>query len=64
MGGVGDLSRSVADGIAGLVGGAIAALVDAFWTIVHQGQAILPGPLFPVVVGGLFLALLLWTLRK
>ncbi|HEX7950054.1 MAG TPA: hypothetical protein VF494_06880 [Candidatus Limnocylindrales bacterium] len=64
MGGVGDVTRSVADGISGLIGGAIAALGDAFSTIVSQGQAILPGPLFPIVVGGLFLALLAWTFRK
>jgi hypothetical protein len=64
MGGVGDITRSVADGIAGLLAGAAAALGDAFWAIVHQGQAWLPGPLFPLVVGGAFLALLFWTLRK
>lgn len=64
MGGVGDVTRSVADGISGLVGGAIAALGDAFSAIVSQGQAILPGPLFPIVLGGLFLALLAWTFRK
>ncbi len=64
MSGVGDLTRSVADGVSGLVFGAVGALVDAFWTIVHQGQAWLPGPLFPLAVGGAFRALLLWTLRK
>lgn len=64
MGGVGDLTRSVADGISGLVGGAVAALGDAFTTIVSQGQAILPGPLFPIVVGGLLLGLVVWVLRK
>ena len=64
MGGVGDLTRSVADGISGLIGGAVAALGDAFSAIVNQGQAILPGPLFPIVVGGLFLALIAWTIRK
>jgi hypothetical protein len=64
MGGVGDLTRSVADGVGGLVGGAVGAVIDGFWTIVHQGQAVLPGPLFPIVVGGAFLGLLLWTFRK
>jgi hypothetical protein len=64
MGGLGDLSRSVADGIAGLLDGAAAALAAGFWAIVHQGQALLPGPLFPIAVGGAFLALLIWTLRK
>ena len=64
MGGVGDLTRTVADGIGGLVGGAVGALAAAFSTIVTQLQAWLPGPLFPLVVGGAFLGLLLWTLRK
>jgi len=64
MGGVGDFTRGIADGVAGLLSGAASALIDAFWTIVRQGQAWLPGPLFPLVVGGAFLALLFWTLRK
>lgn len=64
MGGVGDLTRSVADGIGGLVGGAVGALAAAVSTIVTQLQAWLPGPLFPLVVGGAFLGLVLWTLRK
>jgi hypothetical protein len=64
MGGVGDLGRGVANGIGGLVGGAVGALGDAVGAIVHQGQSILPGPLFPIVVGGLFVALVAWTIRK
>ena len=64
MGGVGDLTRSVGDGIAGLVTGAVAALGDGFWAIVHQLQAWLPGPLFPLVVGGACLGLLIWLFRK
>jgi hypothetical protein len=64
MGGVGDLTGRVANGIGGLIGGAVGALGDAVGAIVHQGQSILPGPLFPVVVGGLVVALLAWTLRK
>ncbi len=64
MGGVGDLTRTVADGVSGLLAGAVAALADAFSTVVHQFQAWLPGPLFPLVVGGAFLGLVLWTLRK
>jgi hypothetical protein len=64
MGGVGDLTSRVANGIGGLVGGAIGALGDAVGAIVHQGQSILPGPLFPIVVGGLFVALVAWTIRK
>ena len=53
MGGVGDLTRSVADGIAGLVGGAVDAI----------GQQVLPGPWFFVAIGGLVVLLLLWVLR-
>jgi hypothetical protein len=64
MGGVGDLTRSVGDGVSGLIGGAVGALGDAFWTIVAQFQAWLPGPLFPLVLGGVLLGLLLWTFRK
>jgi hypothetical protein len=64
MGGVGDLTRTVADGISGLIGGAVAAIVDGISTVVAQLQAWLPGPLFPIVVGGAFLGLLIWTLRK
>jgi hypothetical protein len=64
MGGVGDLTHNVANGVGGLVGSAGGAVVGGFWTIVREGQSVLPGPLFPIVVGGLFLALLLWTIRK
>ena len=64
MGGAGDLTRTVADGISGLLGGAVGALGDAFGTIVSQLQAWLPGPLFPLVVGGAFLGLVMWALRK
>ncbi len=64
MGGVGDLTRTVADEISGLLGGAVGALADAFSTVVHQLQAWLPGPLFPLVVGGAVLLLVVWALRK
>ncbi|HXI46663.1 MAG TPA: hypothetical protein VNH13_10210 [Candidatus Acidoferrales bacterium] len=64
MGGVGDLTRTIGDAVSGLIGGAVGAIGDAFWTIVHQLQVLLPGPLFYVVVGGGFLALVFWTIRK
>ncbi len=64
MGGVGDLTRTVADGISGLLSGAVGAVADAFSTVVQQFQAWLPGPLFPLVVGGAFLLLVVWALRK
>jgi hypothetical protein len=53
---LGELIRTVGDGIRGLIGGSIDALVDAFHTVVAQLQVMLPGPLFPIaviaVVGG------------
>jgi hypothetical protein len=64
MGGVGEFTRGIADGISGLVAGAVAALIDGFNTMVTQMQVWLPGPLFPIVVGGTFLAVLWWTLKK
>ena len=65
MGGpAGELFRQVGDGVAGLVGGAVVALIRAFWTIVAQFQEWLPGPLFPIVVGGAFVALVYWTVKK
>ena len=64
MGGVGNLMQTVADGIAGLIGGAVTALAAGFWAVVGQLQAWLPGPLFPLVVGGVFVGLLIWAVRK
>ncbi|HSL97423.1 MAG TPA: hypothetical protein VK831_02510 [Candidatus Deferrimicrobiaceae bacterium] len=49
---MGDLARTVGDGVRGLIGGSIDALVAAFHTIVAQLQVWLPGPLFPIVVIG------------
>jgi hypothetical protein len=64
MGGVGDLTRQVGDSVAGLVGGAVNAIFEGVAAVVAAGQQVLPGPWFFVAVGGLFLLLLLWTLRK
>jgi hypothetical protein len=64
MGGVGDLTRQVGNGIAGLVSGAVNAFFQGIATIVAAGQQVLPGPWFFVVVGGLVVLLLVWTLRK
>jgi hypothetical protein len=61
---MGDLARTVGNGIGGLVGGSIAALGQAFDTIVGQFQAWLPGPLFPIVVGVVALGFLWWLFRK
>jgi hypothetical protein len=49
---MGDLARTVGDGVRGLIGGSIDALSNAFDTIVAQFQAWLPGPLLPIVVIG------------
>jgi hypothetical protein len=60
---IGDFLGAIGRGVGGLVGGSIHALSVAFDTIVGTLQALLPGPLFPVVmVGGGLLAI--WLLRK
>jgi len=64
MGGVGELTRSVSDGIAGLVGGAVDAISDGIATLIADGQQVLPGPWFFVLLGGLFVLLLLFVFRK
>jgi hypothetical protein len=58
-----DFVGAVARGVGGLVGGSIHALSVAFDSIVGGLQALLPGPLFPIVmVGGVVLAI--WALRR
>jgi hypothetical protein len=58
-----DFVGAIARGVGGLVGGSIHALSVAFDSIVGGLQALLPGPLFPIVmVGGAVLAI--WALRK
>jgi hypothetical protein len=56
--------RAVADGVAGLVGGSIAALGAAFGAIVGQLQVWLPGPLLPIVVFGVAGLVGWWFLRR
>jgi hypothetical protein len=63
MGGVGELTRQVGDSIAGLVGGAVDAIAKGIATAIADGQQVLPGPWFFVVIGGLFVLFLLWTFR-
>lgn len=58
------LVRTVADGIAGLVGGSISALGGAFSAIVGQLQAWLPGPLLPIVLLGAAAIVGWWFLRR
>ena len=47
-----DFVGAVARGFGGLVGGSIHALSVAFDSIVGTLQALLPGPLFPIVIIG------------
>ena len=56
--------REIGGGVSGLVGGAIGAIGNGISTIIAAGQAALPGPLFPILVIGLFGALVYWLLRK
>ncbi len=64
MGPAGDLLHAIGEGISGLVGGSIAAIAAAVGTMVHALQMALPGPLFPIVVGGLIVLFLVWLFRK
>jgi hypothetical protein len=64
MGPAGDLLHAIGEGISGLVGGSIAAIGAAIGTMVRALQAVLPGPLFPIVVGGLIVLFLVWLFRK
>ena len=61
---MGDFIGAIGDGIAGLVGGSIDAISDGFDTIVGTLQAWLPGPLFPLVVGGTVLLVAWWFFKK
>ncbi len=61
---MGDFVGAIADGVGGLVGGSIDAISDGFDTIVGTLQAWLPGPLFPLVLGGTVLLVAWWFLKK
>jgi len=60
----GDFVHGIADGISGLIGGSIAAIAAGIGTMVRALQAALPGPLFPLVVGGVIVLFVWWLLRK
>lgn len=64
MGPGGDLPRAIGDGISGLVGGSIAAIAAGIGVMVRQLQVWLPGPLFPLVVGGVAILFVWWLWRK
>lgn len=61
---MGDFARAIGEGISGLVGGSIAALGDGIATMIRQAQVWLPGPLFPIVVGGVAVLFVWWLIRK
>ena len=61
---MGDFARTIGQGISGLVGGSIAAIGGAIGAIIGQLQTWLPGPLFPIIVGGVVVLVVWWLLRK
>lgn len=61
---MGDFAGAIGQGVSGLVGGSIDALVVAFNTVVGSLQGMLPGPLFPIVVVGGAGLFLLWLFKK
>lgn len=56
---MGDFVRAIGEGVSGLVGGSIDALVGAFNTIVGSMQQMLPGPLLPLFIVGFIVVLAL-----
>jgi hypothetical protein len=64
MGPGGDLARAIGEGISGLVAGSIAAIGAGIATMVTALQAALPGPLFPIVIGGAIVLIAWWVLRR
>jgi hypothetical protein len=61
---VGDLLHAIGEGISGLVGGSIAAIGTAIGTMVRALQGALPGPLLPIVIGGVIVLGLVWLFRR
>lgn len=61
---MGDFVDSIGRGVGGLVGGSIAAISDAFDTIVGTFQVWLPGPLLPIVIGGSAILVAWWFLKR
>ena len=60
---MGDFVRAIGEGVSGLVGGSVDALVVAFNTIVGALQQMLPGPLFPIFLVGVIVVLALLLRR-
>ena len=63
MDGVGDLARSVGDGIAGLIGGAFRAFGAVVQGVFGALESLLPGLLLPIVAIALVLVVG-WSLIK
>ena len=61
---MGDFVGAIGEGVGGLVGGSVDALVSAFHTVVGALQVMLPGPLFPIAVGGVVLFVFWWLFKK
>ncbi len=61
---MGDFVRAIGEGVGGLVGGSIDALVVAFNTVVGALQAMLPGPLLPIAVAGVTVFVFWWLFKK
>lgn len=61
---MGDFVGAIGRGVSGLVGGSIDAISDGFDTIVGTLQAWLPGPLFPLVIGGIAVVTVWWLFKK
>jgi hypothetical protein len=61
---MGDFVGAIGRGVGGLVGGSIDAISDAFDTVVGTLQVWLPGPLFPIVVGGSAVVVAWWFLKR
>lgn len=60
---MGDFVRAIGEGISGLVGGSIDALVVAFNTVVSALSQMLPGPLLPIAVVAVIVVLALLLKR-
>ena len=61
---MGDLARTIGDGISGLVRGSIDALAAAFSTVVGALEQALPGPLLPIAVVGVIVVVFWWLFKK
>jgi hypothetical protein len=61
---MGDFIGAIGEGVGGLVGGSVDALSAAFNSVVGALQVMLPGPLFPIAIGGVVLFVAWWLFKK